>query len=559
MLAFSGTTGAIPFLARSVVDDIFVRKDETALAILPFVIVAVFTVRGLMNFGQSYLTDYVGLRIIKDLRNLLNQHLQSLSVSFFQSHPTGTLISRVNNDVMLVRSTITDSVASLMRDVTSVLALTAVAFYEDWFLASMAVVVFPASVLPISRLGKRVRRFTKQGQVAIGNLASFLQETIQGNRIVKAFGMKAYESRRFAAENERLFKRFLRASRMKALVAPALELLASVAIGAVMWYGGSRVIDGHRTPGEFMAFLSAMFLMYQPFRHITRTYATIQQGMAGAERIFEVLDVEPAIRDRPGARVVTGFSREIEFANVSFGYSRRLVLKNINLKIKEGEMVALVGVSGVGKSTLSALIPRFFDVTSGKITIDGVDIREVKLESLRSQIGIVDQHTFLFNDTVKNNIAYGDLSKEMSYITAAAKAAHAHDFIMKLPQGYDTIIGELGLSLSGGQRQRLAIARALIKNAPILILDEATSSLDSESENLVQRALEHLMNRRTTLVIAHRLSTIRKASRIIVLVGGSIVEEGTHEDLLARKTEYSRLYTLQLLGGERPLPGKVLH
>ena len=308
-----------------------------------------------------------------------------------------------------------------------------------------------------------------------------------------------------------------------------------------------------------MAFMTAMFLMYQPFKHLTRTYTTIQMGLAGAERIFEVLDEESEIKDRADARPISGYSRMIEFHDVSFGYGDELVLNNINLEIRAGEMVALVGMSGVGKSTLADLIPRFYEVTSGKITIDGADIRDVTLQSLRFQIGMVSQHTFLFNDTVRNNIAYGDPSKDMDHIVAAAQAAYADDFITALPQGYDTMIGELGMRLSGGQRQRLAIARALLKDAPILILDEATSSLDTDSERLVQEALENLIVRRTSLVIAHRLSTIRKATRIVVLVDGSIVEEGTHEELLARKSEYSRLYTLQFLKDEGTSHGEILH
>jgi len=559
MAGYSATSGALPFLVQRVIDDVFAQKDKTSLFYLPFLIIGVFAFRGLVNFGDHYLTDYVGLRIINDVRDGLNRHLQSLSLSFFQRHPTGTLISRVTNDVSLVRSALTDSVASLIRDTTSLLALIVVAFLKDWVLATIAFVVFPASVLPITRMSKKIKRFTKRGQVAKGNLTNLLQESIQGNRIVKAFGMEKYEIDRFQEENQRVFKQSIRGSRTQSVVTPAMELLASFAIGAVVWYGGSSVIAGGRTQGEFMAFMTAMFLMYQPFKHLTRTYTTIQQGLAGAERIFEVLDEESEIKDRADAQPISGFSRMIEFHDLSFGYGDELVLNNINLKIRAGEMVALVGMSGVGKSTMADLIPRFYEVTSGKITIDGADIRDVALQSLRFQIGMVSQHTFLFNDTVRNNIAYGDPSKDMDHIVAAAQAAYAHDFIMTLPQGYDTMIGELGMRLSGGQRQRLAIARALLKDAPILILDEATSSLDTDSERLVQEALENLIVRRTSLVIAHRLSTIRKATRIVVLVDGSIVEEGTHEELLARKSEYSRLYTLQFLKDEGTSHGEILH
>ena len=559
MAGYSATSGALPFLVQRVIDDVFAQKDKTSLFYLPFLIIGVFAFRGLVNFGDHYLTAYVGLRIINDVRDGLNRHLQFLSLSFFQRHPTGTLISRVTNDVSLVRSALTDSVASLIRDTTSLLALIVVAFLKDWVLATIAFVVFPASVLPITRMSKKIKRFTKRGQVAKGNLTNLLQESIQGNRIVKAFGMEKYEIDRFQEENQRVFKQSIRGSRTQSVVTPAMELLASFAIGAVVWYGGSSVIAGGRTQGEFMAFMTAMFLMYQPFKHLTRTYTTIQQGLAGAERIFEVLDEESEIKDRADAQPISGFSRMIEFHDVSFGYGDELVLNNINLEIRAGEMVALVGMSGVGKSTLADLIPRFYEVTSGKITIDGADIRDVTLQSLRFQIGMVSQHTFLFNDTVRNNIAYGDPSKDMDHIVAAAQAAYAHDFIMALPQGYDTMIGELGMRLSGGQRQRLAIARALLKDAPILILDEATSSLDTDSERLVQEALENLIVRRTSLVIAHRLSTIRKATRIVVLVDGSIVEEGTHEELLARKSEYSRLYTLQFLKDEGTSHGEILH
>ena len=559
MIGFGATDGALPFLVEGVFDDIFTRKDISALTYLPVIIIAIFAFRGLMNFGQSYLNDYIGLRIINDVRNALNRHFQSLSVSFFYRHPTGTLISRVNSDVGLVRYAITDALASFMKDAVSLVALVIVAFWKDAVLASIAFIVFPASVLPVMRLSRRIKRFTRRGQIRTGTLTALLQESIQGNRIVKAFGMENYEDRRFRQENWRLFKQSLRASRTKAMVAPSMELLASFAIGGVVWYGGWSVIGGGRTQGEFMAFMTAMFLMYPPFKGLARTYTAVHQGLAGAERIFEILDEMPEIRDKPGAQDAKRFSRTIEFHDVGFAYADTPVLKHINLTIGVGQMIALVGVSGVGKSTLVDLIPRFYDVKSGRIAIDGVDVRDLTVRSLRAQVGIVSQHTFLFNDTVKNNIAYGDPDRSVEDIIAAAKAANAHDFISALPDSYDSVIGELGMQLSGGQRQRLAIARALLKNAPILILDEATSALDAESERSVQEALENLMTTRTTIVIAHRLSTIRRADRIMVMVDGAIAEEGTHEELLAKNGEYSRLYALQMLEQIEPEAAEVLH
>ncbi len=559
MLIYSATSGAIPFLTKRVFDDVFSSKDRTMLSLLPLAIIGVFALRGMMSFWQDYLMSYIGGRVVTDLRNEMNSHILGLSLSFYQRHPTGTLISRLTNDVGLASSAMVGAVVSLLKDSTSLIALIIAAFVMDPLLALIAFIVFPASVLPVMKMGKKIKKFTKKGQVTAGTFTNLMQETIQGARIVKAFGMEEYERNRFQKENERLFKLGIKASRIKAVVTPAMELLAAFAIGGVVWYGGYSVVHGVRTQGQFMAFMAAMFLMYQPFKKLAGTSTTIQQGIVAAERVFEILDVESDVREKPGAAMAPRFSRAIEFHDVGFGYGAKLVLRDINLTIKAGEMIALVGVSGVGKSTLADLTSRFYDVTSGKITIDGVDIRDVTLASLRSQIGIVAQQTFLFNDTIKNNIAYGDRSRSMDHIMAAAKAAYAHDFIMAMPQGYDSVIGEMGVRLSGGERQRLAIARALLKDPPILILDEATSSLDSESERIVQEALERLMVGRTVLVIAHRLSTIHNADRIVVLVDGTIVEEGTHQELLARKAEYNKLYTLQLLdaaGGKR---ARLLH
>jgi subfamily B ATP-binding cassette protein MsbA len=559
MVGFGVTDGSIPFLVQPIMDGVFGRKDQATLNLIPLLVIGLFAFRGVMHFGQSYLTDYVGLRIVNDVRNALNRHFQSLSMSYFYRHPTGTLIARVNSDVVLLRFAITDALASFLKDTTSLIALVTVAFVKDWVLASIAFFVFPASVLPIIRLSRNIKKFTKRGQVSTGRLTVLLQESIQGNRIVKAFGMEDYEDRRFMAENGRLFKQSLRASRIKATVAPSMELLASFGISGVVWYGGWSVIRGGRTQGEFFAFMAAMFLMYAPFKGLSRTYAAVHQGLAGAERVFEVLDEEPDIADKPDAQPAKPFARKIEFQNVNFAYAETPVLKNIDLTVEAGQMVALVGMSGVGKSTLVDLIPRFYDVKSGRILVDGVDIRDLTVKSLRAQIGIVTQHTFLFNDTIRNNIAYGDPERDMDAIVAAAKAAHAHEFIEAMPNGYDSEIGEMGLQLSGGQRQRLAIARALLKDAPILILDEATSSLDADSERSVQDALETLMRTRTTIVIAHRLSTIRKADRIVVMVDGSIAEEGTHDELIARDREYSRLYSLQLLENRQTSDAELVH
>lgn len=545
MVLFSATNGALPFLVEHVFDDIFADHDRAALRTLPVLILITFGVRSLCNFGHIYLMEYVGQRIVEDLRNTLNAHLLALSLSFFQRHPTGTLISRVTNDTQLVRQALTQATASMMRDTTTLIVLVAVAFWKDWVLASIAFVLFPATIFPLMRIYQKVRRLSHRSQGSLGYLAALLQETIQGTRVVKAFGMESYEGDRFAAENRRLYRHAIRAGRLKAFVPSMVELLAACGIAGVVWYGGLSVIDGDRTQGGFVAFLTAMLLIYQPFKHLTRTNTVIQNGLAGAERLFEVLDERSDVEDRPQARVLAGFRHHIQFHDVSFRYQKDWVLQNINLGIRAGEVVALVGPSGGGKSTLADLIPRFYDVSQGRITVDGSDIRELSLASLRAQIAVVTQATFLFNDTVRNNIAYGVPDRPESEIMAAARAAHAHEFICALPQGYDTTLGEFGVILSGGQRQRLAIARALLKNAPVLILDEATSALDNESERLVQDAMEQLMIGRTALVIAHRLSTIQKAHRIVVLDGGRITEEGRHEELVRQSTHYRRLYELQ--------------
>ena len=404
---------------------------------------------------------------------------------------------------------------------------------------------FPLTIYPISKFGKKMRKVSTSTQITMGTLTSLLQETISGTRIVKAFCMEKYESNRFNAENERLLKLSIKTVSINAISSPFMEFLGSIVIAVIIYYAGSEVVKGNQTPGSFFTFLAALLLLYEPVKRLTNVNNTIQQGIAGAERVFSIIDLVPDIKDKAGATDLPPVRHSIDIENVTFCYEQTPVLKNINLSIKAGEVVAFVGMSGGGKTSLVNLIPRFYDVTEGRILIDGHDIRDVTMQSLRGQIAIVTQQTILFNDTVKNNIAYGDIDRTEGDIINAAKAANAHDFIIKLPQGYDSNIGELGTKLSGGEKQRISIARALLKNAPILILDEATSSLDSEAEIEVQEALDNLMKGRTTLVIAHRLSTIRNADRIIVLVNGEIVEEGNHETLLTKKGEYFRLYNLQ--------------
>ena len=546
MVLFGSTNGIMPFLVRYIFDDIFTAKNADVLRVLPFAIIGVFVFRGVCGFGSSYLTEYVSNRVVNDMRDDLNAHIQDLSLSFFNSNPTGTVLSRVTSDVYVVGNSLTGSVASVLKDGVSLVVLLVVAFYQDWMLALIAIVVFPASVLPMVRLSKRMRGYARSLQGSLGVLTALLQETVQGNRVVKAFGMEAYEKRRFAAENYGLFRMALRVARIRAFVAPMMEILAAFGIAGVVWYGGYSVVVGGRTQGSFLAFLTALFLLYDPFKGLGRTNGQLQQGMAAADRVFELLDTPSDVVDKPGAGALPPVRQGIEFDDVTFRYQDEPVLRGVSVTIERGEVMALVGPSGGGKSTLADLVLRFYDVSAGAIRIDGIDIRDVTQASLRAQMALVTQHTFLFNDSVKNNIAYGSVEAEsMETIIAAATAANAHEFIMELPEGYDTMIGELGLRLSGGQRQRLAIARALLKNAPILVLDEATSALDNESERLVQQALDTLMQGRTTLVIAHRLSTIRNADRILVLVRGQIVEQGTHEQLLAMNGDYRKLHDLQ--------------
>ena len=545
MLIAGGLQSALPLISRPAIDEIFVSKDVGTLRWIPLAVIAIFLFKGLCNYGQAILMSSIGLRIISDLRNQLYEQIQKQSLSFFTTHPTGMLMSRITNDVLSVQTASSEAITALIKDTFTLVCLVGVIFYTDWKLALIAIIIFPLAVYPIALFGKKMRKVTTSTQITMGTLNSLLQETIAGTRIVKAFGMEQYESKRFAAENERLFKQFMKVVSVNAISTPFMDFLGGLGIAAVIFYGGYNVVQGYSTPGTFFSFIAALLMLYEPVKRLTNINNTINQGIAGADRIFSIIDRLPDIADKPDAIELPPVSSSISLENVTFCYETTPVLENINLFIKAGEVVAFVGMSGGGKTSLVNLIPRFYDVSSGRVLIDGHDIRDVTLQSLRGQIAIVTQQTILFNDTVKNNIAYGDIKRTEEEIFAAARAANAHDFIMKLPEGYDSNIGELGTKLSGGEKQRISIARALLKNAPILILDEATSSLDTEAEIEVQEALDNLMKGRTTLVIAHRLSTIRNADRIIALVNGKIVEEGNHETLMAKKGEYYRLYNLQ--------------
>jgi subfamily B ATP-binding cassette protein MsbA len=551
MLVVGAMTASLAFLVKPALDEIFLKKNADLLIWMPIIVIIIYFIKGICNYTQTILMSFIGQRIVADLRNRLYRQIQMQSLSFFTKNPTGLLMSRITNDVASIQGAVSEAVTSLMRDTFTLICLVFVVLYRDWQLGIIAMFVFPLTAYPIAKFGKKMRSIATRTQVTMGTLTTLLQETISGTRIVKAFSMEEYENQRFAKENEHLFKLALKSVSVSAVSSPFMEFLGGLGIAAIIFYGGYQVIKGTSTPGTFFSFLTALFMLYDPIRKLTSVNNTIQQGIAGAKRVFGIIDIVPDIRNNVSATDLPKISQGIDIQNVTFAYEETPVLKNISLSINAGEVVAFVGMSGGGKTTLVNLIPRFYDVTDGRILIDGRDIREVTIESLRGQIAIVTQQTILFNDTVRNNIAYGNIEETEENIIQAAKAANAHDFIMNLPDGYNTVIGEQGAKLSGGERQRISIARALLKDAPILILDEATSSLDTEAEIEVQDALENLMKGRTTLIIAHRLSTIRNAHRIIVLANGEIMEEGTHESLMEKRREYFKFYTMQFKDEKR--------
>jgi len=542
----AASTSVRAWLMQPVLDRIFVARDGSLLFVLAGAALAIAIIKGFADYGESVLMTRIGQRIIADVQIALFGRLMGADLAYFHANASGTLISRFTNDALLLRNAAANVLGGIGKDSLTVIGLIGLMFYQDWLLALVSFFGFPLAIRPIVAIGRRMRRVTANTQAEFGQVTTLLNQTFQGARQVKTYGMEGYETRRAAALFNRIFALIDRANRTRSRASPMMEALGGTAIAVVILYGGHQVIAGVRTPGAFISFLTALLLAYQPLKSLANLNASLQEGLAGAQRIFEVLDIEPTIRDRPGAAPLRVTGGEIRFDAVRFGYAPGAVaLDGISFTVPAGSTVALVGASGAGKSTVLNLILRFYDVADGAISIDGQDLRAVRIESLRAAIALVAQEVSLFDDTVRANIAYGRFGASQAAVEQAAAAAGADRFIRELPSGYDTPVGEHGVRLSGGQRQRLAIARAMLKDAPILLLDEATSALDSESERQVQSALARLMRGRTTLVIAHRLSTVLGADLICVLDRGRLVESGQHAQLLARGGAYARLYAMQ--------------
>jgi len=545
MLIVSSTAGSVAYLIQPLLDEVFIKKDSDLLKLLSMGLIGIYFMRGVARYVASCLMLKIGQQTVRDIRNHLYSHIQSLSLSFFHKHTTGRLVSRIVNDIQLIQDSISIVVYDLFRETFTVAVLLGLLLFRDAKLTVIAVIVMPFAGLLVTRLGKLLKNLSRRSQEKMADLTSLMSEAFSGFRIVQAFGMQNYEIERFKKKNQNYIDLMLKTIRIDALSSPLLEFFAVFGVAAIIWYGGMQVVKGEYSVGSFFSFLTALFLTFSPISKLSRVYNKIQQAMGAAGRVFEIIDTKSKITDAPDAVSIGRVRDRVEFQDVSFSYDTEPVLRNINLRVRAGTILAIVGMSGAGKSTLVDLLARFYDPADGRILFDGQDIKHATLESVRGQIGIVTQEIFLFDDSIKNNIAYGREDTPMKEIIRAAGAANAHEFIMQMPEQYDTVISERGLRLSGGQRQRISIARAILKNPAILILDEATSALDTESELEVQKALENLMENRTTFVIAHRLSTIKHADRIIVLDKGEIVQEGTHETLMQTAGPYRKVYDLQ--------------
>jgi subfamily B ATP-binding cassette protein MsbA len=551
VLALVGSLGVVSVdiataqLMKPLVDKIVIAKSYLLVNLVPFIIIGMAMFKGFSRYIQEYSIKTAGQLIVQDVRNDLYSHSMGLSMKYYVRNSTGNMMSRILNDVGVMQRSAADVLVDAIRESFTLIGLTASAFYSDWQLACVAFLVLPLALGPASLIGRKIKEYTQRSQATMGHLTAVLQESFSGVKVIKAFGTEAYETVRFKAENLAFYRFIRKTLKYDSASAPVIEIIASLGIAGIFWYGLHRVISGAITQGELFAFAASVLMMYTPVKRLIKVNNQVQRSIGAAERVFEVLDEIPDIKDQPDAKALSRVRGEVAFAGVSFAYDDEPVLQNITLRADPGKVVALVGPSGAGKSTLVGLITRFYDPQVGAITIDGENIRQVTLDSLKTNIALVDQETFLFNDTIRNNIRYGRRDATDAEVEEAARLAYADEFINQLPEGYESSIGDRGVRLSGGQRQRICIARAILRDAPILILDEATSALDTESEAMVQKALANLMRNRTTFVIAHRLSTVMHADKIIVLQDGQIDDVGTHQELLGRSGLYRNLYDMQ--------------
>ncbi len=551
MVVVAASTAALAWLMDPVVNRVFVEKRADLLWPVGLAVFASFALKGAAAYGQTVLMTRLGQTVLTDFQNRLFRHLLRMDLGFFAANRTGTLISRLTTDIAAMRLAVSTALTGLGREVLSVILLVGVMFYQDWLLAAVAFITFPATVIPIARLGRRLRKVTANTQAQTGAFMTIVQQSLSSIRLVKAYRMEALEIERAEALTTHIRDLTIKAERVKALASPLMETLGGLAVTIVIVYGGWRVINGETSAGAFFSFITALLSAYRPMKALANANAHVNEGLAGAQRLFDVLDTKPALAEKPGAPALAVPRGEVRLENVSFSYAADVpALRDLTLTVPAGKTTALVGASGAGKSTILSLIPRFYDVGSGAVTIDGVNIADVTLGSLRDAVAVVSQDVVLFDDTVRANIRYGKPGASDAAVEAAARAAGAHEFIAALPGGYDAVVGERGQALSGGERQRIAIARALLKDAPILLLDEATSALDAATERHVQAALERLKKGRTTLVIAHRLSTVAGADQICVLDQGRVVETGTHSALVSGGGAYARLHALQFSAAE---------